>query len=108
MELTPEGTRVTFQQSAAERSVVVDKVLVGIGRAPNVEWLGLEHAGVDFGPAGIMVDARLRTTNKKIYAIGDCIGGFQFTHQAGYHAGIILRNLLFRVPARSTTARSPG
>jgi pyruvate/2-oxoglutarate dehydrogenase complex dihydrolipoamide dehydrogenase (E3) component len=62
--------------------------------------LNLEAAGVRFSPKGIEVDARLRTSNSKIYAMGDVAGGPQFTHVAGYHAGIVIRNALFRLPAK--------
>ncbi len=53
---------------------------------------------MQFTPKGIVVDSKLRTSNRRIYAIGDCIGGFQFTHMAGYHAGIVIRHALFRLP----------
>ena len=57
--------------------------------------------------AGLKVDARLRTSNPKIYAAGDAAGGLQFTHVAGYHAGVILKNALFRMPARADRAVVP-
>jgi pyruvate/2-oxoglutarate dehydrogenase complex dihydrolipoamide dehydrogenase (E3) component len=62
---------------------------------------------VQFTPKGIDVDARLRTTNKRIFAAGDVIGGHQFTHVAGYHAGIVLRNALFRLPAKNAPSALP-
>jgi pyruvate/2-oxoglutarate dehydrogenase complex dihydrolipoamide dehydrogenase (E3) component len=65
-----------------------------------VEDLGLEAAGVRYGPRGIEVDARLRSSNRRIFAIGDVAGGPQFTHIAGYHAGIVVRNALFWLPAK--------
>lgn len=74
-------------------------ILMAAGRRPNVLGLGLEHAGIDFSPQGIEVDQRLRTSNKRVFAIGDVIGGLQFTHVAGYHAGIVIRNALFKWPA---------
>jgi pyruvate/2-oxoglutarate dehydrogenase complex dihydrolipoamide dehydrogenase (E3) component len=82
-------------------------LLIAAGRKVNVEGLGLEAAGVDYTPRGITVDARLRTTNPKVYAAGDVAGGYQFTHLAGYHAGIIIRNILFRVPAKANPAAMP-
>lgn len=82
-------------------------LLVAAGRKPNVEDLGLDAAGVAFTPRGIAVDARLRTSNKKIFAIGDVAGGLQFTHVAGYHAGIVIRNALFRVPAKADHSAVP-
>lgn len=75
-------------------------LLVSAGRVPNLEGLDLEAAGIEFDKRGITVDSRLRTTNKKVFAIGDAAGGFQFTHVAGYHAGIVIRNVLFRLPAK--------
>lgn len=75
-------------------------VLVAVGRTPNLDGLNLEAAGIETGRGGIVVDARLRTTNKKIFAIGDAAQGYKFTHIAGYHAGIVIRNALFRLPAK--------
>ena len=75
-------------------------ILVATGRAVNVEGLNLEAAGVEYDRRGIKVDARLRSTNRKIYALGDVAGGYQFTHVAGYHAGIVIQNALFRLPAK--------
>ncbi|MBI1208216.1 MAG: dihydrolipoamide dehydrogenase [Azospirillum sp.] len=76
-------------------------LLIAAGRRPNVEGLGLDTAGVALDGRGfVAVDARLRTGNRRIFAIGDVAGGPQFTHVAGYHAGIVIRNALFRLPAR--------
>ncbi|MGH6919038.1 MAG: dihydrolipoyl dehydrogenase family protein [Geminicoccaceae bacterium] len=75
-------------------------LLVAAGRAPQVEGMNLDLAGVRYDRHGIEVDARLRTTNRKIFAIGDAIGGYQFTHVGNYHAGIVIRNALFRLPAK--------
>ncbi|MBM3557887.1 MAG: NAD(P)/FAD-dependent oxidoreductase, partial [Alphaproteobacteria bacterium] len=70
------------------------------GRRPNLGGLALEAAGIATGPGGLVVDGRLRTTNRRVFALGDVAGGPQFTHAAGYQAGIVLRNALFRMPAR--------
>jgi len=75
-------------------------LLIAAGRTPDLAGLGLEAAEVAFSPRGIAVDRRLRTTNRRIYALGDAVGGAQFTHLAGHHAGIVVRNALFRLPAR--------
>jgi pyruvate/2-oxoglutarate dehydrogenase complex dihydrolipoamide dehydrogenase (E3) component len=83
----------------AER-VLGSQLLVATGRQPNVEALDLEKAGIAHNRQGIVVDARLRTTNRYVFAIGDVAGGPQFTHVAGYHAGIVIRNALFRLPAK--------
>jgi len=75
-------------------------LLVAAGRRPDHAALNLAAAGIETTPRGITVDARLRTTNRRAYAIGDAAGGPQFTHIALYHAGIVIRNALFRLPAR--------
>ncbi|HSR54652.1 MAG TPA: FAD-dependent oxidoreductase [Alphaproteobacteria bacterium] len=95
------GVRVTLEGDDAPDAVEGSHLLLAIGRAANVDGLGLDEAGVAYTKRGIEVDARLRTTNKKIFAIGDVAGGYQFTHVASYHAGIVIRNALFRLPAKA-------
>lgn len=73
----------------------VDQILVGVGRAPNVENLGLEAAGVRYGKNGIQVSDRLQTTNPRIYAAGDVCSSYRFTHAADALARIVIRNALF-------------
>lgn len=80
-------------------SLLPSHILVATGRRPNVSDLGLEAAKVQYSPKGIIVDKKLRASNPKIYAIGDCIGGFLFTHVAGYHAGLVIRNTIFKMGA---------
>lgn len=80
---------------AGGQKIVVDEILVAAGRQPNVESLNLEAAGVEVGNRGIGVNAKLQTTNPRIYACGDVIGGYQFTHVAGYEASVVLKNALF-------------
>jgi pyruvate/2-oxoglutarate dehydrogenase complex dihydrolipoamide dehydrogenase (E3) component len=79
-------------------------ILVATGRAPTTEGLGLEAAGIAYDGRGITVDKGLRTTNRRVYAIGDCAGGeagpYKFTHAANYHAGLVIRSALFRLPVR--------
>lgn len=75
-------------------------LLVAAGRRPRLAGLALERAGIAYSEHGITVDARLRSTNRRVYALGDVIGGPQFTHCAGYQAGIVIRNALFRLPAK--------
>ncbi len=72
-------------------------LLMAVGRKANVDGLDLEKAGIRYSPRGIEVGADLKTTNKKVYAIGDVTGGLQFTHVAGYHAGIVIRSALFKM-----------
>jgi pyruvate/2-oxoglutarate dehydrogenase complex dihydrolipoamide dehydrogenase (E3) component len=76
-------------------------LLVAAGRVPNIESLNLEAAGIEYTKRGVTVDQGLRTTNKKVYAAGDVAGGLQFTHVAGYHAGLIIRNALFKLPIKN-------
>lgn len=83
------------QLTAASHTITVDEILVSAGRTPNVESLNLEAAGVEVGKHGIKVNKKLQTTNPKIYACGDVIGGYQFTHVAGYEAVVVLTNALF-------------
>lgn len=95
------GVSVTFEEASGERQTVTGShLLVAAGRTPSVSGLGLEEAGITFTDSGITVDARLRTSNKRVFAVGDIAGGPQFTHVAGYHGGIVLRNALFRIPAK--------
>ncbi|WP_425037402.1 dihydrolipoyl dehydrogenase family protein [Primorskyibacter sp. S187A] len=82
-------------------------ILVAVGRKANTDDLGLDKAGIETHRTGITVDAGMRTTNKRVYAIGDAAGGLQFTHVAGYHAGVIIRSILFGLPAKATTAHIP-
>ena len=82
-------------------------LLVAVGRKSNVEKLNLEAAGIQTTKTGIKVDDRMRTANKRVFAIGDVAGGLQFTHVAGYHAGLIIRQALFGLPARQKTAHIP-
>jgi pyruvate/2-oxoglutarate dehydrogenase complex dihydrolipoamide dehydrogenase (E3) component len=94
------GVTVAFQPEGGEAgSLTGSHILVAAGRKPNIEALGLEAAGVDTTPRGVTVDGRLRTSNRRIFAIGDVAGGPQFTHVAGYHAGVVIRNALFGLPA---------
>ncbi|HEX3065531.1 MAG TPA: FAD-dependent oxidoreductase, partial [Dongiaceae bacterium] len=98
LEIEKEGSRQTLQGS---------HLLVAAGRRPRVAGLGLDLAGVAHSDKGIAVDQRLRTSNKRIFAVGDVLGGPQFTHLAAYHAGIVIRNALFRLPAKVDLSALP-
>jgi pyruvate/2-oxoglutarate dehydrogenase complex dihydrolipoamide dehydrogenase (E3) component len=100
VERAGNGIAVILTGDSGEERLEGSDLLVATGRRPNVEDMGLDVAGVEFGKRGVVVDARLRTTNKHIYAVGDVAGAYQFTHIAGYHAGIVIRNALFRLPAK--------
>jgi pyruvate/2-oxoglutarate dehydrogenase complex dihydrolipoamide dehydrogenase (E3) component len=84
-------TRVELEGGGA---LEAEALLVAAGRRPNVEGLGLEKAGVEYGPKGVKVDARLQTSQPHIYAAGDVAGGHQFTHLADHHARTVVRNIL--------------
>ena len=100
VEQTSEGISVQIKINDRPHTVSGSHLLVGAGRLPNILNMGLESAGVTFTPRGIEVDKRLRTRNKRIFAIGDAAGSFQFTHAASYHAGIVIRNALFHLPTK--------
>jgi pyruvate/2-oxoglutarate dehydrogenase complex dihydrolipoamide dehydrogenase (E3) component len=96
---TPEGKIVELDGAGGCQSLVVDEILVGVGRAPNVEGMGLESVGVDYDVRkGIVVDDFLQTTNSKIFAAGDCCSQYKFTHTADALARIVIQNALFGFP----------
>jgi len=101
VEKSANGVAAVLADDTGETRIEGSDILVAAGRRPNVDGLDLEKAGIAYSPKGIQVDERLRTTNKKVFAIGDVAGGYQFTHVAGYHAGIVIRNALFRLPAKA-------
>lgn len=87
---------ITVEDKDKKASIIkAHNVLVAIGRAPNLEGLGLENAGVKYGKKGIEADKTLRTSVKNIYAAGDVVGPYQFSHMAEYQAVIALGNVLF-------------
>jgi pyruvate/2-oxoglutarate dehydrogenase complex dihydrolipoamide dehydrogenase (E3) component len=101
------GITVTASTPSGDHTFDGSHVLVAVGRRPNVSGLNLEAAGITYTPRGIEVDARLRTSNKKIFAIGDVSGRLQFTHVAGYEGGIVIRNALFKLPAKASHKNVP-
>lgn len=82
-------------------------ILVAVGRKANTDDMGLHKAGVETTDRGIKVDDRLRTTNRRIFAVGDITGGLQFTHVAGYHGGVVIRPTVLRLPAKARTDHIP-
>ncbi len=83
-------------------------LLVATGRRANVEGMGLEAAGIEFGRSGVTVGSDLRSvSNRRVYAIGDVAGGLQYTHLANYHAGLVIRSALFRLPVTNRTGHIP-
>ena len=93
---------VTIAKDGVTDVVEGTHILIATGRRPNTADLGLEAAGIAFDKKGITVDAGLRTSNGRVYAIGDVTGGLQFTHVANDHAGIVIKRALFKLPAKAT------
>lgn len=92
------GVAVSIEAGGKAETVRGSHLLVAAGRVANVDGLGLEAGGIAFTKKGITVDRGLRSvSNKRVYAVGDVAGSFQFTHIAGYHAGIVIRRALFRL-----------
>ena len=92
------GKRLTVDSHGLRHEVTVDEILVGVGRTPNVEGLGLDAVGVEFDKAGIKVNGRLQTSNPRIFAAGDVCSRYKFTHAADAMAQIVIQNALFPHP----------
>jgi pyruvate/2-oxoglutarate dehydrogenase complex dihydrolipoamide dehydrogenase (E3) component len=90
------GRELRYERDGESSRVMVDEILVAVGRVPNVDGLGLEAAGVEYGPKGVKVDEHFRTTQPKIFACGDVASQLQFTHAADAQARAVLRNAFFR------------
>lgn len=95
IETSPGGKVIHFERQGEPHQTTVDELLVAVGREPNVEDIGLEVAGIDFDRRGVRVDDRLRTSNKRVYAVGDVASRFKFTHTADALARIAIQNSLF-------------
>ncbi|HTZ77926.1 MAG TPA: FAD-dependent oxidoreductase [Stellaceae bacterium] len=101
IERVAEEIAVVLAAGGGEESVVGSHLLVAAGRRASLDALDLSKAGIARGAKGeLLLDRRLRTSNRRVYAVGDAAAGPQFTHVANYHAGIVLRNILFRLPAK--------
>lgn len=103
VEKTKSGIVLAIEGAGGVRSIAGSHILVAAGRKPNVDGLGLEAAGIAYSARGIVVDSGLRTSNRKVYAIGDVAGGPQFTHRSSHHAKLVLKNALFRLPVKTMT-----
>lgn len=100
VEMRDDGVAVTLEKDDLKETIVGTHLLVAAGRAANVDNLGLEEARVKFDRQGIAVNKGLRSSNRRIFAIGDVAGGLQFTHVAAYHAGLVIRSALFGLPVK--------
>jgi pyruvate/2-oxoglutarate dehydrogenase complex dihydrolipoamide dehydrogenase (E3) component len=109
VEVRPAGTDkvVVLEHEGRRLELPVDAVLLGVGRAPNVEGLNLEAAGVAYDGKGVKVDDRLRTTNPRVYAAGDVCSKYRFTHAADAMARIVIGNALFYGRSRASALVMP-
>ncbi len=99
---------IRFERTGVAAELVVDEIIIGVGRVPALAGLNLEGAGVASGhTAGVTVDDYLRTTNPRIYAAGDVCSQFKFTHVADAMARIVIRNALFYGRARMSALTIP-
>lgn len=103
----PGGVRLQVESHGQGYDVAVDRLLVAVGRAPNVEGLGLETVGVAYDKKGVKVNDRLQTTNPRIFACGDICSPYQFTHAADFMARIVIQNALFGGRARASALNIP-
>jgi pyruvate/2-oxoglutarate dehydrogenase complex dihydrolipoamide dehydrogenase (E3) component len=101
VEVTADGKLLILENSEGTRRLMVDEILVGVGRTPNVEGLDLEAAGVDFDRSGVKVDDFLRTTNRRIFASGDICLPHKFTHTADAASRAVIQNALFPGPKKN-------
>ncbi len=104
-EVSEKDGKITVTTSGG--SYTGSHLLMAVGRKVNIDKLNLEAAKVEYDRSGVKVGADLKSTNKKVYAIGDAAGGLQFTHVAGYHAGIVIRSALFGLPAKAKISHIP-
>ncbi len=102
------GVAVTLERDGRSERLEGSHLLIAAGRRANLDDLDLEAAGIQRANGRLVVDARLRTTNRRVFAAGDAAGGPQFTHVAGYHAGIVIKNALFRLPAKADHSAVPA
>lgn len=90
------GSEGSVSVHAGDHTIEGSHILIAVGRKPSVDGLNLEAAGIEYDKRGIKVDESLKTSNSRVYAMGDVAGGLQFTHVAGYHASVLVRKLLFK------------
>ena len=107
VEHRPDGTLVHITHDGQSQEIEGTHLLIAAGRKANIDDMGLEAAGIQTHKTGLVVDKRLRTSNKHVFAAGDVTGGPQFTHIAAYHSSILIRNIVFRLPAKVNYASLP-
>ncbi|NJM34322.1 MAG: FAD-dependent oxidoreductase [Rhodomicrobium sp.] len=102
-----ENVRVMFSKDGQSYSLDGTHLLLAVGRRPSLDKLNLDAAGIKYERTGITVNSGLKTSNSRVYAIGDVAGGPQFTHVANYHASIVVKNALFRLPSKADHSTIP-
>lgn len=100
----PDGIHLRVSSHEKDHDIVVDKLLVAVGRSPNIDGLGLETVGVDYDDTGVNTNDRLQTTNPRIFAAGDICSPYKFTHVADFMARIVIQNALFPSPVNRAKA----
>lgn len=112
--LEQASVRAVSGQAGAIRVMLTDDrvidgshLLLAVGRKVALDGLNLPAAGIAFTARGVTVDARLRSTNRRVFVVGDAAGSLQFTHVAGYHAGIVVRQAVLGLPAKARTVHIP-
>ena len=105
-KISGKGKKITVHTPKGD--ITGTHLLMAVGRKVNIDKLDLDKGNVAHGRGGVTVGDNLRsTTNKKVYAVGDVAGGLQFTHVAGYHAGVVIRSMLFGLPSKQRTDHIP-
>jgi len=102
-----DSVRLQLDCQGQGHDLIVDRLLVAVGRAPNVEGLGLESASVMYDRKGVKVSDRLQTSNSRVYACGDICSAYQFTHAADFLARIVIQNALFKGRAKASALQIP-
>lgn len=98
----------TIEIAGAEQTITGSHLLIAAGRRPAIDGLGLDAAGIRYDRGGIVVDGKLKTSNRRVYAIGDCAAGHSpLAHAANFNAGLVVRNALFRSPVRADNSAVP-
>lgn len=104
--VSQDGRRITVKTPGGD--VAGSHLLMAVGRKVNIDKLDLDTGGVEHDRSGVTVRANLRSvSNRRVYAVGDAAGGLQFTHVAGYHAGVVVRQIVLGLPAKAKTAHIP-
>ena len=108
LDKTKDQIRLHIEKDGQASHIAGSHLLIAVGRTPNTQKIGLENVGIAADGQGLIkTDERLRTSVKNIFAIGDVTGPYLFTHMAGYQAGIVIRNMLFKIPAKAKYTQVP-